>query len=91
MALPKGKVSKARGRSRRANWKLQLPAIAYLSLSDLALTYITHPAYKQMVLGLVAGITASDIDNFINRLVLDDNLNLVIKKGTAYCRGGQWL
>ncbi|MDR1600235.1 MAG: 50S ribosomal protein L32 [Oscillospiraceae bacterium] len=27
MALPKGKVSKARGRSRRANWKLQLPSI----------------------------------------------------------------
>ena len=27
MALPKGKVSKARGRSRRANWKLTLPAI----------------------------------------------------------------
>ena len=27
MALPKGKVSKARGRSRRANWKLELPAI----------------------------------------------------------------
>ena len=28
MALPKGKVSKARGRSRRANWKLGLPGIA---------------------------------------------------------------
>lgn len=27
MALPKGKVSKARGRSRRANWKLTAPAI----------------------------------------------------------------
>ncbi|NCB32174.1 MAG: 50S ribosomal protein L32 [Clostridia bacterium] len=27
MALPKGKVSKARGRSRRANWKLTLPGI----------------------------------------------------------------
>ena len=27
MALPKGKVSKARGRSRRANWKLEAPAI----------------------------------------------------------------
>ena len=27
MALPKGKVSKARGRSRRANWKLSVPAI----------------------------------------------------------------
>ena len=31
MALPKGKVSKARGRSRRANWKLQLPAIVECS------------------------------------------------------------
>ena len=28
MALPKGKISKARGRSRRANWKLTLPGIA---------------------------------------------------------------
>ena len=27
MALPKGKVSKARGRSSRANWKLSLPGI----------------------------------------------------------------
>ncbi|MDR0397552.1 MAG: 50S ribosomal protein L32 [Oscillospiraceae bacterium] len=27
MALPKGKVSKARTRSRRANWKLQAPSI----------------------------------------------------------------
>jgi len=27
MALPKGKVSKARSRSRRANWKLSLPGI----------------------------------------------------------------
>ena len=27
MALPKGKVSKARGRKRRANWKLSLPCI----------------------------------------------------------------
>ena len=27
MALPKGKVSKARGRKRRANWKLELPGI----------------------------------------------------------------
>ena len=27
MALPKGKVSKARGRKRRANWKLSLPGI----------------------------------------------------------------
>ena len=27
MAVPKGKVSKARGRSRRANWKLEQPAI----------------------------------------------------------------
>ena len=27
MALPKGKVSKARGRSRRANWKLDKPAV----------------------------------------------------------------
>ena len=27
MALPKGKVSKARGRSRRANWKLAAPSI----------------------------------------------------------------
>jgi large subunit ribosomal protein L32 len=27
MAVPKGKVSKARKNSRRANWKLQLPAI----------------------------------------------------------------
>ena len=63
------------------NGGVTLGGKTYLSLSDLALTYITNPAYKQMVLGLVAGITASDIDNFINRLVLDDNLNLVIKKG----------
>ena len=28
MAVPKGKVSKARRNSRRANWKLQLPGIA---------------------------------------------------------------
>ena len=27
MALPKGKVSKARGRKRRANWKLSAPGI----------------------------------------------------------------
>ncbi len=27
MALPKGKISRARGRSRRANWKLSLPGI----------------------------------------------------------------
>ncbi len=27
MALPKEKVSKARGRSRRANWKLEAPAL----------------------------------------------------------------
>ena len=27
MAVPKGKVSKACGRSRRANWKLEQPAI----------------------------------------------------------------
>lgn len=27
MALPKGKVSKARSRSRRANWKLSAPSI----------------------------------------------------------------
>ena len=27
MALPKGKISKARKHSRRANWKLTLPAI----------------------------------------------------------------
>ena len=27
MAVPKGKVSKARGRSRRANWKLSQPGI----------------------------------------------------------------
>ena len=27
MAVPKGKVSKARRNSRRANWKLQLPGI----------------------------------------------------------------
>ena len=63
------------------NGGVTLGGKTYLSLSDLALTYITNPAYKQMVVGLVAGITASDIDNFINRLVLDDNLNLVIKKG----------
>jgi len=28
MALPKGKISKARKHSRRANWKLSLPGIA---------------------------------------------------------------
>ena len=28
MALPKGKISKARKHSRRANWKLEAPAIA---------------------------------------------------------------
>lgn len=28
MALPKGKVSKARGRKRRTHWKLSLPAIS---------------------------------------------------------------
>ena len=27
MAVPKGKISKARGRSRRANWKLSAPGI----------------------------------------------------------------
>lgn len=27
MAVPKGKVSKARRNSRRANWKLQMPGI----------------------------------------------------------------
>ncbi|MBQ1860909.1 MAG: 50S ribosomal protein L32, partial [Clostridia bacterium] len=27
MALPKGKISKARKHSRRANWKLEQPAI----------------------------------------------------------------
>ena len=27
MAVPKGKISKARRNSRRANWKLQLPGI----------------------------------------------------------------
>lgn len=27
MALPKGKVSKARGRKRRTQWKLSLPAL----------------------------------------------------------------
>ena len=27
MALPKGKISKARGLSRRANWKLSAPSI----------------------------------------------------------------
>ena len=27
MALPKGKVSRARGRNRRAHWKLTLPGI----------------------------------------------------------------
>ena len=27
MALPKGKISKARKNSRRANWKLEMPAI----------------------------------------------------------------
>ncbi len=27
MALPKGKISKARKHSRRANWKLEAPAI----------------------------------------------------------------
>ena len=33
MALPKGKISKARGRSRRANWKLTLPGIAGIILA----------------------------------------------------------
>ena len=33
MALPKGKISKARGRSRRANWKLTLPGIAGIVLT----------------------------------------------------------
>ncbi|MEZ7872719.1 MAG: 50S ribosomal protein L32 [Eubacteriales bacterium] len=28
MALPKGKISRARGRKRRTHWKLSLPAIA---------------------------------------------------------------
>lgn len=28
MAVPKGKVSRARGRRRRTHWKLDLPAIA---------------------------------------------------------------
>lgn len=28
MAVPKGKTSKARTRSRRANWKLRLPGIS---------------------------------------------------------------
>lgn len=28
MALPKGKISRARGRKRRTHWKLALPAIA---------------------------------------------------------------
>ena len=27
MAVPKGKISKARGRKRRANWKLSAPTI----------------------------------------------------------------
>ena len=27
MALPKGKISKSRGRMRRANWKLSAPGI----------------------------------------------------------------
>ncbi|MBR1708635.1 MAG: 50S ribosomal protein L32 [Clostridia bacterium] len=27
MAVPKGKISKSRGRMRRANWKLSAPAI----------------------------------------------------------------
>ena len=31
MALPKGKVSKARGRSRRANWKLEIPNLVECS------------------------------------------------------------
>ncbi len=28
MALPKGKVSRARGRKRRTHWKLELPTIS---------------------------------------------------------------
>ena len=28
MALPKGKISRARGRKRRTHWKLSLPALA---------------------------------------------------------------
>ena len=35
MALPKGKISKARGRSRRANWKLTLPGSVKLKVRSI--------------------------------------------------------
>ena len=33
MALPKGKISKARKHSRRANWKLTVPGIVEMKLA----------------------------------------------------------
>ena len=36
MAVPKGKVSKARRNKRRANWKLSVPNICLLYTSDAA-------------------------------------------------------
>ena len=42
MALPKGKVSKARGRSRRANWKLEVPAIVECKQCHHTVTVQTH-------------------------------------------------
>ncbi len=44
MAVPKGKVSKARGRLRRTHWKLSLPA--FVECSQCHQTKLAHRVCK---------------------------------------------
>ncbi len=55
MALPKEKVSKARGRSRRANWKLEAPTLVectqchQMKLAHRVCKYCGYYAGRQIV------------------------------------------
>ena len=49
MALPKGKISKSRGRMRRANWKLSAPGIVKMKLAHRICKHCGYYDGKQVI------------------------------------------
>ena len=59
MAVPKGKVSKARRNSRRANWKLTLPATLTGVIVKIPTAY--SPDYKNITVDMIVAGMADHV------------------------------
>ena len=79
MALPKGKISRARGRSRRANWKLTLPGI--VECPQCHQKKLDHRVCKHC--GYYNGKQVIDMSDDKKKEILRQRFDRELKRGAA--------